>query len=308
VEDEDGTPARRLRQTAQVPLAFLVMAHRNPRQVGRLLRAIHRPGDTCLVHVDRKAPADVHRAVHAEVESLPGVSVLPSSAIRWGGWSIVEVQLRAIRQLIDTTQDWSHFINLSGQDFPLVPTPAIDAQLSTQPSRSYLQYFRPEEMPWTWQNPAFKPGKADFDRPASRIDRFYIEWPGPLGIRPLPRIRRRLPDGITWYGGSQWMALSRETCVYLTHSRAAQRLRRFYRHTFIPDESFFQTALLNSPLRETVVNNNKRAIQWEPNVVTYTLEHRDSLLSSDAWYARKFDDDIDPEILDLLEQRLFPSG
>src|SRR4051812_33225110 len=103
------------------------------------------------------------------------------------------------------------------------------------------------------------------------------------------------------------MSLSREACVYLTRSRAAQQLRRFYRHTFIPDESFFQTTLLNSPLQSTVINDNRRFIQWQPDVVTYTLEHRDLLLNSDAWYARKFDDDIDTAILDLLEQRLFAS-
>jgi hypothetical protein len=214
--------------------------------------------------------------------------------------------LRAIRYLLDAAEEWSHFINLSGQDFPLQPTSVIEAHLAARPTRTYLEHFRPEEMTWTWENPAFKPGNADFDRPDSRVDRFYIDWPRPVGIRPLPQIRRRLPAGVTWYGGSQWMTLSREACVYLTHSRAAQRMRRFYRHTFIPDESFFQTALLNSPLRDTVINDHRRAIQWQPHIVTYTLEHRDLLLNSDAWYARKFDDDVDPVILDLLEQRLLP--
>jgi hypothetical protein len=103
------------------------------------------------------------------------------------------------------------------------------------------------------------------------------------------------------------MALSREACAYLVRSRAARRLRQFYEHTFIPDESFFQTTLLNSPLLGNVVNDNRRCIQWQSDVVTYTLEHRDLLLNSDAWFARKFDDGIDPAILDLLEQRLFSS-
>lgn len=279
------------------------MAHRNPDQVARLLRVLHDPGNRCVVHVDRKAPPDVHRGIRTAVRDLPGVDILPSTDVRWGGWSMVEVQLRAIRRLLDDGGDWSHFVNLSGQDFPLRPVSAIQDELAAHPDRNHLEYFRPRDMPWTWENPAFGAGHPDFRRPESRVDRVYVELPLGRGIRPLPVVRRRFPAGVTWYGGSQWMTLSRAACRYVTGGPAG-RLRRFYRHTFIPDESFFQTALLASPFRSTVVNDNRRLILWEDDIVTLTSEHRALLCSSDAWFARKFDDRVDSAVLDLLEQRL----
>jgi hypothetical protein len=301
----EGSPGKGVHgQTEQVALAFLVMAHRNPRQFGRLLRAIYRPGDKYVVHVDRNAPPEVYWGVRQEIGALPGVDMLPSMAVRWGGRSMVEVELRAIRRLLATSQDWSHFVNLSGQDFPLRPVAVMASELAQHPDRNYLQYFQPRDMPWTWENPAFPGDSVEFSRPESRVDRFYVEWSRRRAIRPLPFVRRNFPSGFVWYGGSQWKVLSRQACRYVTEQPDMRRLWGFFRHTFIPDESFFQTALLGSPLRGTVVNDNRRVVEWDPKIVTFTEEHRDFLLDSDAWFARKFDEQVDGRILDLLEQHL----
>lgn len=286
-------------------LAVLLMAHRNPKQVCRLLRAIYRAGDAYVLHVDRKAPREVHEGITDATSGLANVDILPSLPVTWGGRSMVEVELRAIDRLLKRADDWSHFINLSGQDFPLRPVAAMEDELQQNPGRSYMEFFQPHTMPWTWENPAFRVGSREFSRPQSRIDRFYVEWPlRRRAIRPLPFVYRTLPSGFTWYGGSQWKVLSREACHYIAEQPEIRRLWRFYRHTSIPDESFFQTALLNSPLHTTIANDSRRFVLWNPHVVTLTEEHADLLSGSDAWFARKFDEQVDGRILDYLEQRL----
>jgi hypothetical protein len=286
-------------------LAVLLLTHRNPDQVCRLLKAIYRPSDRYVLHVDRKAPSQVHLTIRNATSGLLNVDVLPSRAVRWGGRSMVEVELTAIQRLLQRADDWSHFINLSGQDFPLRPVAAMEDELQQNPGRNYMEFFRPRSMPWTWQNPAFRAGSPEFSRTESRVDRFYVDWPlRRHAMLPLPFVRRTFPSGFTWYGGSQWKVLSREACRYISERPEAQRLWRFYRNTFIPDESFFQTALLNSPLRATIVNDSRRLVQWNPDVVTFTEEHVDLLTRSDAWFARKFDERVDGRILGFLEQRL----
>lgn len=286
-------------------LAFLLMIHSRPAQFGRLLRAIHRPQHSYLVHVDKKADAAVHAAVKEEVASLQNVVVMPSRKVRWGGWSMVEVQLSGARTLL-AKPGWSHLVNLSGQDFPLRALEAMEAELEEEPQRNYVNHFRPEQMEWIWENPAFSSGHPEAVRPFSRVDRFYVEVPRRSRVHPLPLLRRRFPSGYTWYGGSQWMVLSRAACLYATTSASSRKLRRFYRHTMIPDESFFQTLLMNSPLRPTVVNDSKRTIEWAPRQVIFTMEHLDLLLGSDGWFARKFDDQVDRAVIDVLQQRLAP--
>jgi len=37
----------------------------------------------------------------------------------WGGYSLVDAELRGIKELLKMSLKWEFFINLSGQDFPL---------------------------------------------------------------------------------------------------------------------------------------------------------------------------------------------
>ena len=81
---------------------------------------------------------------------------------------------------------------------------------------------------------------------------------------------------------------------------------RFFEHVFIPDELFFQTIVTNSPLADTVENDNLRYLDWsrEPAPAVLTRDDLDAIGASGALFARKFDETVDAEILDLLDARI----
>jgi hypothetical protein len=97
-------------------------------------------------------------------------------------------------------------------------------------------------------------------------------------------------QGYKPYGGSQWWSLT-GTCVesVLESWLKGGELFDFYRHTLCPDEMLFQTFLMNSQHRETLVNNNLRKIEWHSylvsvvmsayNIEKYIKEAIDSILS-----------------------------
>ena len=82
----------------------------------------------------------------------------------------------------------------------------------------------------------------------------------------------------------------------------------FFRRVLIPDELFFQTILLNSPLRDRIVNDNLRYMDWSrPNVpLPAVLGTGDlpQLQQSPALFARKFDVTVDSAILDMIDERI----
>lgn len=104
-------------------LAYLIMAHKNPAQLERLIGAIHAPDNYYLLHVDRRAEANCHAAAAGLAKQYPEVELLRSRSCRWGGWSQVAVQLAGMKRLLRRADDWSFFINLSGQDFPCWASP-----------------------------------------------------------------------------------------------------------------------------------------------------------------------------------------
>ena len=82
----------------------------------------------------------------------------------------------------------------------------------------------------------------------------------------------------------------------------------FFRYVDGPDEMFFQTLLLSSPLKDRIVNDNLFFIDWEnPNPTRPRVFEKcdfERLVNSPKLFARKFDATRDSEILDLLEQKV----
>ena len=73
-----------------------------------------------------------------------------------------------------------------------------------------------------------------------------------------------------------------------------------------PDEFVFQTILFNSIYKEDIVNDNMRFIDWSEgnkNPKTFTAKDVNILLASNQFFARKFDVNVDAEILDLVDQK-----
>ena len=121
-------------------LAYLIMAHKNPRQLRRLAEAIHSADNLYLIHMDRAADPACHRMVDTLCAKYPNICAMPSVKARLQGYSLVEIILKGIRQLLAKDGGWSYFINLSGQDFPLRCQGEIESFLSKEEGHNFVEY------------------------------------------------------------------------------------------------------------------------------------------------------------------------
>ena len=83
--------------------------------------AIYHPANYYLIHVDKTAGVGLQAEIRDLLVSFSNAHLLESQNIRWGGYSMVETELRGIKKLLKTSAEWDFFILLSGQDFPLKP-------------------------------------------------------------------------------------------------------------------------------------------------------------------------------------------
>ena len=212
------------------------------------------------------------------------------------GWSMVEGTLSGLRSAV--ASDPAHVIVLSGQDYPLKPPTAITERLAAAEGKSFVHHYRLPTAAWSREDDGMR-----------RIRHYWFERPRVLG-RPLrlPLWKRRFPDGFVPYGGSAWVALSGEAAQYvLRFVEQNPGVVRFFRNTLIPDELFIQTVLLNSPLRDSIVNDEVHHVDWSANRTspkTFTASDFPALAASDKLLARKFDVKVDAEILDLIDREL----
>jgi len=273
-------------------IAYLILVHRYPGQFKRLFRAIWHPANYYLIHVDKRSGVGLQTEIQDFLSSFANTSLLKSQSILWGGYSMVDAELRGIEELLKISSEWEFFINLSAQDFPLKSQTHIQDFLSRNIGKDFIKVANQRKI---------RPDTL------SRIENYCIEFSKRILRTPIKRPYLR---GVTPYIGNQWMILSRKFCEYICYTPEVKRFKRFYRHTFIPDEGFFQTVIMNTNYKGTIVNDDKRTIVWVPigtiklRPKDFTSKDAEFLLASQGLFARKFDEIVEGGILSILESNL----
>ncbi|WP_379922647.1 beta-1,6-N-acetylglucosaminyltransferase [Erythrobacter sp. R86502] len=286
-------PARVARPAASRPsTAYFLLVHRFPEQFKRLFRAIYEPGNQYVVHIDKSSGPAIASDLAAFLAPYQGAEVLPAQDALWGGYSLVEAELRGMTRLLAMNSRWTHYINLSGQDFPLKSQGFIRQFFLANPGRQFIRALNQRKE---------RPDTMD------RISHVFSEGGGVMTATGIAR--RFLPDA-TPYIGTQWKAVTRSFCEYVCHDPRADRFKTFYRDSFIADEAFFQTVIMNSGDQGMVMNDDLRMIDWVPDgdiklrPRDYNSNDLERLRRSPDLFARKFNEQDDPAILTLLETHL----
>lgn len=273
-------------------IAYFILVHRYPEQFKRMFRAIYLPGNSYVVHVDKSSGTALEAEVRAFLAPYQGVDMIASRKALWGGYSLVDAELRGMARLLEMSPGWTHFINLSGQDFPLKSQAHVRDYLAANPGRQFIRFADQAQV---------RPDTMD------RVGNYAIEA---MGRMFRTRIGRPYLPGARPYIGTQWKAVTRAFCDFVCHDPSAERFKAFYKKTFIPDEGFFQSVMLNTRGHGEVVNDDLRTIDWVPDghgelrPHVFTTADAPRLKFSPDLFARKFDAGEDADILEILEANL----
>jgi hypothetical protein len=303
-----GEPPRE----SPVQLVFLVLAHENPIQLARLLRAIEGTCARIFVHIDgSRSIAPFRQATTGikHVEFLDGADRIP---VFWAGFSMVQATLNLMRRAREQVPGRARFCLLSGMDYPIKDSKTIQSALASD--KEFIRIdTRLVTGAWHLRHVRF----AHFmDFPGTRIGL----------VRKLVQ-RIRIPRAVTCkiplYWGSQWWALS-GNCMDFILSFVEQNpdYSDFHRHTFAPDEIYFHSIVKSSPF--PIFHDVESAsdvpayialpergihfIDWvviggKPRPKTMELQDLERLLSSPALFTRKCVDPASTSLLDALDKR-----
>jgi hypothetical protein len=298
-----------------VKVAYLVVSHRNPDQILRLVRVLREGGGEVAVrHDGRREPLPASALQEAGARALEdGID------LAWGDTGYLRMQLNALEWAArELDPDWVVF--LSGQDYPLRPLADIEAGLAATEADARLSGFwelATRRDPGGEKTPFFRRyAYRHFIPPAWLPERDLPRAVAPLAYRcrlpgDLPdRVGVRWPllpfgDGFRAHVSADWLTLNRRAVAAVTaFARAHARVMRHYRRTIVPAESFFATVLANDPSLR-VDPDGRRFISWPrpgaPHPDTLTSDDLDRVLASGMDFARKFDTSIDARVLDLLD-------
>lgn len=278
-------------------IAFIILAHKHPAQLKRLLQRLSHPGIDCYVHVDAKC----HPADWKEALELPQVYTIKQRVkVTWAGWSILQATLNGMQAVMDNKENYAYVTLLSGQDYILKPAGFIyDYLIARRDSgKQFLNVISDSALaPMMSKMNSYHfveynfPGKYKF---------------GNLLTRIIPK--RGTPLGYKLYCGSAWWTLTPDCIQHcLQFERQHPALRRFFKFTWGSDEFLIQTILMNGDYREKVTMDNLHYIDWAAGLEhpkTFGTEDLDALLSSGKLFARKFDMLQGAAVMNLLDEKV----
>jgi Core-2/I-Branching enzyme len=287
--------------SGNIRIAYIILAHHRPESLVRLIRRLYAPDHGFFIHYNLRSPEAEFQHLAKELGSLQNIKLLVRQKCLWGDSGIVRATLNGIQELAQGGFIYDYAVLLTGQDYPIKSDAKIRNRLASAAGGSFMEAT-------AWPIPNWEKGRA-----IKRIENFHWHLPFPrwtrsLGWPPARQhlaipMKRKIPGGLHPYFGSSFWYLHR-SCLKFIHDYAGQHpeFLEFFHHALIPDESFFQTLLMNSPLAPSVTTRTLTFIEWRPPWPgILTIEDLPKLQQSDCLLARKFDHAVDEEILKQLD-------
>ncbi len=300
-------------------IAYIVLAHKYPDQLVRLIYKLDTEKTSFFIHVDKKTDDETYYRMVRSLDNLPNVFFLKRTRVYWGHFGLLGATIQGLEEIFKRNVRFDYVVLLTGQCYPIMPNSCIEKTLEEGKPNSFMEYFALPTARWQdedkdrgglerieyWQVRLFGrtlrfPAEHRF---SSKIA--SLLWSTLISLFP---IKRRFPRGFTPFGGSAHWCLSRDCADYINnfikHNRA---FVNFFKFAVLPEEIFFQTVILNSPFKDRVTNDDLRYIRWPENsdhpLVLRKGDFEDIARSS-GLFARKFDITVDAEVLDLIDQKL----
>lgn len=279
-------------------IAYLINAHKNFKQLERLVARLNYDGADFFIHIDRKTDDTNFTLLLDALSIFKPTWVADRVDIAWARFSQVEATINGLRTILQSNKSYDYINFISGEDYPIKSNDYIADFFSKNNGYEFIGHFDPVSEGWA-------EGMA-------RFQRYWLDVVVKNGrIRCLLQRaadffpKRKIPKGYKAYAGSQWWSISSDCARYIVDFvDSNQSFVNFYKLTACPDEMFFQTIVMNSIYKTNVYNDNLRYIDWSegqshPKILTKNdFCH---IKSSTGLFARKFDSNFDEEILDMID-------
>lgn len=228
-------------------IVFLILAHKDPDHLQRLIQAISTPNTACYIHLDKKS--DMSEFIQLECSN---VHFIKNRLPIYYDYSLVEATLRLMREALTDDRHFDYLIRIHGVDYPVQPADYIENFFQKNMGSEFI-----EIMPTKAGDKEFPQNRIRiFEIPngATIIEKKIYHYLSTIGFR-RDRISEFNKFGLIPYWGSALWGLSRGACEYiLNYAKNYPKLLKFLRNAHAPEEMIFQIILGNSSYMDKAAN------------------------------------------------------
>ena len=298
---------------------YLILAHKNPLQLSRMIERLDDGASKFFIHLDAKTPIEPFAAC---LEGGHIRFIEPRERCVWGDFSIVQATIRLMEA---ASKEQGIFILMSGQDYPIQSQGYINDFLERNKEFDFIE-IEPLEEKW---KPKMVKDKLEHYHILHSEERGNSNCYAPFrhcsvfqklrtlthllkgrlsvkNFKLLCSLPKRVAPFERQYAGSQFWAFSERTFYavlhYIREHKAA--LEGYYKYTSSPDEIYFHSVLMDLVAKDSTIKLKDPITYvnyFRKNNVFITEDFEKLSSAKGKLFARKFDTDIDIEILNKLD-------
>jgi hypothetical protein len=310
---------------------YIILAHKSPKQVARLIEKLTCKNVNFYIHIDKDVDL---RPFELETGHLRNAVFLRdeerTSAV-WADFSMVRATLNCMRAIVADGRT-GYCILISGQDYPISDSHHRASFLERHNGVNFIEgtsinkSLRPDEGVRRIDRYKINLSKSrnDILLFPSIYDREFYAVPNLnsfltlakrkslgscLGIFPTTFRKRKFPDYVRPYIGSQWWALPMETIkMIINFIQKHPDYVSYHAYTFAPDEIFFHSIIF-SEVSHKFISDEITYVNWPEHTagpLVFNEKNFSDILDQreHKLFARKFDCEIDYKIMDLIDREL----
>jgi len=280
-------------------IAYILLCHKDPDAIILQAQRLTAAGDYMSIHFDASAKPEYFRTIKTALADNPNVTFARKRIkCGWGEWSLVQASLNAIESAVEAFPRATHFYMLSG-DCMAIKTAEYTQRYLDDNDADFIESYDFFESDWI--KTGFKEERLIYRHYFNERTHKWLFYTS-FEMQKRLKLTRDIPEDIQVQIGSQWWCLRRRTIEWIIDfTKKRPDVMRFFRTTWIPDETFFQT-LVRHLVPETEIRTRTLTFLMFSDYgmpVTFYNDHYNLLLSQDFLFARK----ISPEA-DELRTRL----
>ena len=267
-------------------LAYIMLCHQNPAAIIRQATLLTSQGDSLAIHVDGRARSSVFEAVRNGLATNANVVMAKRVNCGWGEWSLIQATLNAVRAAVKAFPFTTHFYLVSGDCMPIRSAANIHDYLDEIDADQIASkdFFESD-----WIKTGLKEDRLNYRHWFNERRNKWLFYKS-LDVQKWLRLARQPPAGMEIRIGSQWWCLRRGTIERILEFVGKRKdVVRYFRTTWIPDETFFQTLVYHLVAEIEIVPHPPTFLLFSDYgmPVTFYADHFDYLTSQNALFARK---------------------
>ena len=284
--------------------AYLIIAHKNDYTLQILLKLIDDERNDIFIHMDRKNQKYEFEIIKKYVKKSKIYQIENRNNVVWGDYSQIDTELILLELAIKTGKyDFYHL--LSGEDLPLKSQDYIHKFFNENKGEEFVRF---EKINFSYNDRVSQYHLLQrlIGKPNSHPFLYSLNYRF-LKLQKIFGIRRN--KDIQFQKGANWFSITDDLARLVISKK--EWIEKIFKFTVCCDEVFLQTIINQTEFKNRLYHKKydndlhsiMRLIDWERGTpYIFKIEDKKMLTETDMLFARKFDCNMDREIIDYIAQ------